>query len=325
MLAPAILIALVASAMLGMALMATVVLDRRRKATRGRIGNILSPFTSLEPMEEVTPRLDRQQKDKSPAGLRLMPRWLRERIKDAAALAGGRITPTRLTLVGLGAAILAGFFFAELLGLGPISIAVLCMAAAIGAPLALIRFEKMRYDRKFLDVFPDALDLIVRAIRSGLPVAEAVTNVGEEVGDPVGKEFRSVSDEMSIAVDMDRALRQAADRIRITDFQFFVAALALQRQTGGNLADTLSNLSSTVRRRNEVRLKVRALSSEGRISALVLSAMPIVLGLGVDLLNPEYAALLLHDPRGHKLIAVGLVSLVMGIMVMRGMIRRVMT
>ena len=150
------------------------------------------------------------------------------------------------------------------------------IAAGIAGAALLLRVAQSRYQNQFLDAFPDALDLIVRAVRAGLPVNDAMQVAGREVRPPVGLEFQRTLEEMRIGIDIDEAMQHTADRIRVPDFRFFVVALKLQRRTGGSLAETLANLSSIIRRRKEIRLKARALTSEAKASATVLGLLPFV-------------------------------------------------
>src|SRR5262249_28869054 len=140
----------------------------------------------------------------------------------------------------------------------------LCCATAVGAPALLLQIAQTRYQRQFLDAFPDALDLIIRAVRAGLPAPEAIEVVTREIRPPVGSEFQRMLDEMRIGTEMEEALQHAADRIRVPDFRFFVVSLLLQRQTGGGIAETLSNLSTIIRQRKALRQKARALSAEAQ-------------------------------------------------------------
>jgi tight adherence protein B len=318
---PPLYVALALSLLLAAALATLLVRERRRIEMNERLRRVLGGAPDQH--DDLRPRLE-LGKSEWDRRLDPLPGWLRQRIENVATKAGKRVKPLHLVLTASAGAIVGGWIADRLFGLGSIAVVFLGTAAALGAVLFLIDSTKARYDRAFLRLFPDALDQIVRAIRAGLPVSEGLASVGHEVADPVGAEFRRIHDEMTIAMDVEKVLQRAAARIRITDFQFFVASIAMHRATGGNLAETLSNLSSTIRRRNEVRLKVRALSSEGRISALMLSVMPLVLGSALYLLNRSYIALLLQDPRGHKIMLAAAVELTVGILVMRSMIRRVM-
>jgi tight adherence protein B len=127
---------------------------------------------------------------------------------------------------------------------------------------------------------------------------------------------------MRVGIDIDEAMQQTADRIRVPDFRFFVVALRLQRRTGGSLAETLANLSNIIRRRKEIRLKARALTSEARASAAVLAALPFVVGALIFFLNRELMSTLFADPRGRFMLGVAFLSLVTGIIVMAVMIKR---
>ncbi|GAC1576182.1 MAG: type II secretion system F family protein [Sphingomicrobium sp.] len=174
---------------------------------------------------------------------------------------------------------------------------------ALGVPHWVIgRMIKKRLN-KFNVNFPDAIELMVRGLRSGLPITETLGIVASEIGGPVGIEFRSVSDKMKIGRTMEVALQETADRLGTAEFQFFVITLAIQRETGGNLAETLSNLADVLRKRAQMKLKIRAMSSESKASAIIVGALPfIVFGL-VYFMNPAYMGKFFIDQR---LIVAGL-------------------
>jgi len=156
---------------------------------------------------------------------------------------------------------------------------------------------------KFTSNFPDAIELMVRGLRSGLPITETLGIVATELQGPVGIEFRTVSDKMKIGRTMEAALQETADRLGTAEFQFFVITLAIQRETGGNLAETLSNLADVLRKRAQMKLKIRAMSSESKASAYIVGSLPfIVFGL-VYMVNPNYLAGFFVDQR---LIVAGL-------------------
>ena len=198
----------------------------------------------------------------------------------------------------------------------------LCGVGAAAAPALLLRILQSRYQRQFLAAFPDALDLIVRAVRAGLPVPEAMELVTREIRPPVGAEFRRLLDELRIGTAMEEALQRAADRVRVPDFRFFVVSLLLQSQTGGGIAETLSNLSTIIRQRRALRLKARALTAEAQASAVVVAAMPVVAGVGLFLINRELMRTLFLDPRGRFLLGLAVASLVSGIVSMKVLIKR---
>ena len=150
---------------------------------------------------------------------------------------------------------------------------------------------------KFITRFPDAIELLVRGLRSGLPISETMGVVAAEVPDPVGTEFRSVSDKMRIGRTMEGALQETADRLQTPEFQFFVISLAIQRETGGNLAETLSNLSEVLRKRMQMKLKIRAMSSESKASAYIIGSLPFIVFALIFWINPEYMSGFFTDQR----------------------------
>ena len=168
---------------------------------------------------------------------------------------------------------------------------------------------------------PEALDLIVRGIRSGLPATEALKTIADEVDDPVGTEFRQVTDQMRIGVALDEAMWSAARRLGIAEFNFLVISLSIQQETGGNLAEILEKLSDMVRRREQMRLKVKAMSSEARASAMIIGSLPFIMCALISFVNPGYMSVLFTDPRGWVMIGIGLTSLLIGVAVMAKMIR----
>jgi Flp pilus assembly protein TadB len=284
-----------------------------------RLHEVIAP-TQPGPIQSH-PVLEVGRSARSTVRYRFLPAALAVRLERASLVAGTQTSTTKLLLVAV-LAVAVVVIIGHQMSLGAPIVLIVAAGAAILVPYFFVKYLKGRYDAQFLQVFPDALDLIVRAIKAGLPVSDALVTVGAEIADPVGKEFRQICDEIKIAVDLDHSLARAADRIQIIDFRFFVSALALQRRIGGNLAETLGNLSNTIRRRTEMRLKARALSAEGRVSAIVLSILPIALATLLYLVNPEFGSMLLHDPRGHKMIGVAAVILIMGIVTMRWMIKR---
>ncbi|HTG38692.1 MAG TPA: type II secretion system F family protein [Sphingomonas sp.] len=173
---------------------------------------------------------------------------------------------------------------------------------------------------KFNAKFPDAIELLVRGLRSGLPITETIGVVGQEVAGPVGEEFRAVADKMKIGRTLDTALQETADRLGTPEFQFFVITIAIQRETGGNLAETLANLADVLRKRMQMKLKIKAMSSESKASAYIVGSLPfIVFGL-IWMINQPYMANFFVDPR---LIVVGLGGLTwmgIGVFIMAKMV-----
>ena len=181
----------------------------------------------------------------------------------------------------------------------------------IGGPHFVVGKLIKRRVNKFTVNFPDAIELMVRGLRSGLPITETLGIVASEVPGPVGVEFRMVADKMKIGRTMEVALQETADRLGTPEFQFFVITLAIQRETGGNLAETLSNLADVLRKRAQMKLKIRAMSSESKASAYIVGSLPFVVFGLVYMINPTYMGGFFTDQR---LIVAGIGGMVwMGI------------
>ncbi len=179
--------------------------------------------------------------------------------------------------------------------------------AGAGLPHFVVsRFIKRRTGQ-FNAKFPDAIELLVRGLRSGLPVTETLGVVATEVPGPVGSEFRAVVERIKIGRTMEESLQETADKLGTAEFQFFVITLAIQRETGGNLAETLSNLADVLRKRAQMKLKIRAMSSESKASAYIVGALPFIVFGMIYWINPGYIGGFFTDDR---LIATGLGGLV---------------
>ncbi|MEO9601398.1 type II secretion system F family protein [Parasphingorhabdus sp.] len=206
----------------------------------------------------------------------------------------------------------AGALFLTLFGLlwlkgAPI---LLCLSVGLlvgaGLPHFIVGFLINRRIAKFTAAFPDAIDLLVRGLRSGLPVTETIGVVAKEIAGPVGEEFQKVVDRIKIGQSMEDALLEGAKRMETPEFKFFCITLAIQRETGGNLAETLANLADVLRKRGQMKLKIKAMSSESKASAYIVGSLPfIVFGL-VYSVNPTYLAGFFYEER---LIIAGLAGL----------------
>jgi tight adherence protein B len=220
------------------------------------------------------------------------PALLRQRLEQT----GKDITLGKYAMVSLGvlAIVAAGMMMKG----APLLLSVLLGAfLGIGGPHFVIGRMIKRRINKFNTNFPDAIELMVRGLRSGLPITETLGIVAGEITGPVGAEFRMVSDKMKIGRTMEAALQDTADRLGTPEFQFFVITLAIQRETGGNLAETLSNLADVLRKRAQMKLKIRAMSSESKASAYIIGALPFtVFGL-VYMINPKYMGGFFTDER----------------------------
>jgi tight adherence protein B len=191
----------------------------------------------------------------------------------------------------------------------------------IWLPFVFIGFLAKRRANNFGKHFTEAIALMVRGLKSGLPITETFNIVGAEVPDPVGSEFRQVNDQIRLGTVPEQALWDAAKRVGTPDIKFLVVTLSIQRETGGNLAETLENLDTILRRRKHMKLKVKALSSEARASAMIIGALPFIM-LGVlAVVNIDYISLLFTTERGHKILMGASLSMSFGVAVMTKMVK----
>ncbi|HEY8603923.1 type II secretion system F family protein [Tsuneonella suprasediminis] len=194
------------------------------------------------------------------------------------------------------------------------------MCIGAGIPHLVVNFLIKRRTNAFNAKFPDAIELLVRGLRSGLPVTETLTVVAQEVPGPVGIEFKGIVERIRIGRTMEESLQETADRLGIPEFNFFCITLAIQRETGGNLAETLSNLADVLRKRAQMKLKIRAMSSESKASAYIVGALPFLVFVMIWWINPEYVGGFFTEDR---LIVAGLGGLVwmsIGVFIMAKMV-----
>ncbi|PCJ58086.1 MAG: pilus assembly protein TadB [Rhodospirillaceae bacterium] len=254
---------------------------------------------------------------------RLLRRWLPNPAVLQLRLekTGKRILPGEYVLVCALLVAAVSFLSAKLFDLPGLLVLAMGAFAGITLPHLAIGFLITRRITRFTSLFPDAIDLIVRGLKSGLPVSDSIAAVGREIGDPVGLEFCRIDEHMRMGQTLEEALHNAAKRIDTAEFKFFVISLSVQRETGGNLTETLENLSDILRRRRQMKLKVRAMSSEARASAYIIGSLPFLMFTILYLLNPEYVMTLFVDPRGKILLGAGLGSMGLGVLVMMKMVR----
>ncbi|HEX8525962.1 type II secretion system F family protein [Allosphingosinicella sp.] len=196
----------------------------------------------------------------------------------------------------------------------------LSLFAGVGVPHIVVSKLIKKRVAKFTAKFPDAIDLMVRGLRSGLPISETMGIVADEIPGPVAIEFRAVSDKMKIGRTMDAALQETAERLATPEFQFFVIALAIQRETGGNLAETLGNLSEVLRKRAAMKLKIRAMSSESKASAWIVGSLPFIVFVLIWFVNGKYLSGFFSDERLMMAGLGGLCWMGIGVFIMAKMV-----
>ncbi len=203
----------------------------------------------------------------------------------------------------------------------PVLLALLVGAfAGLGIPHMVVSFLIKRRLNAFNQRFPDAIELLVRGLRSGLPIAETLSVVAAEVPAPVGNEFANVVDKMKIGKTMDEALDETAKRLGTPEFNFFCITLAIQRETGGNLAETLSNLANVLRQRSQMKLKIKAMSSESKASAYIVGSLPFIVFALIMMINPNYMGEFFVDERLMVAGIGGLIWMGIGVFIMARMV-----
>lgn len=192
--------------------------------------------------------------------------------------------------------------------------------SAVGVPQWFISFLRKRRFKAFLEELPNSLDVMVRSIKSGLPLNDAVRLIAAEAAEPVKSEFLRVVEAQQVGMSVAEACLRMYDRIPIPEVNFFSVVINIQAQAGGNLAEALSNLSSVLRARKQMKAKVKAMSMEAKASAVIIGALPFIVGFLVFISSPDYIMILFTDPRGHLIMGVSLVWMTIGVLVMRNMI-----
>ncbi|ESY95307.1 type II secretion system F family protein [Mesorhizobium australicum] len=209
--------------------------------------------------------------------------WL-NRLYTQSGITGNPLTfAATFLLAGLAVALLLVLFnFSALASL------IVFLVLGLVLPLLVLRRARNRRIRKFAKQLPDALDMIVRSLRAGHPASVAIGLVGREMPDPLGTEFGIVSDEITFGLSIEQAVRKLSQRVGFEGLQLLSVSLSIQAKTGGNLTEILANLSSVMRERHKLRMKIRALSAEGRVSAWIISLFPIVMFFTLQILAPAY-------------------------------------
>ena len=189
----------------------------------------------------------------------------------------------------------------------------------LGLPHMAVSRKIKKRQLMFLKLFPDAIDLMVRGLRAGLPVAESFIVVSKELPPPMGDTFGTIAQQTQLGMPMEKALQDSAKKMALTEFNFFVTTIILQRETGGNLSEILNNLSDMLRQRHMMKLKIGAMSSEARASAYIIGALPFLVFAILEVVSPAYLSPLFNDIRGnHALIGAG-ASLFTGGFIMKRM------
>ena len=240
-------------------------------------------------------------------------------VRELIHMAGLNITPMQFWLYSFGFGLVVAFFWFLINGKG-LGLVLVWLFATFVFPKRHLKKRGLKRQKKFTTLFADALDIIVRGIRSGLPVGECLKMIGREMPEPVGQEFRLIVEGQKLGLTLNEIMDRALERMPTDDFKFFAVVLAIQQQTGGNLAETLDKLSNVLRGRKKMKDKVQALSSEAKASAMIIGSLPFCMMGILKLIAPDYIGLLFGDTLGHIMMIGGLTWMSIGILVMKQMI-----
>jgi tight adherence protein B len=242
-----------------------------------------------------------------------------DKLRHRLARTGRNLTLGEYLLMN---ALAAGLFYIlfHMLGWAKIINVLLAIMLGLGLPHMVVGFMGARRIKKFLANFPEAIDTMCRGLRSGLPVTESIAAVGREMPEPVGTEFHRIADGVSMGKSLESAMWEIAQRIDAPEYRFLIVAMAIQKETGGNLAETLGNLADLIRRRRQLRLKIKAMSAEARASAMIIGSLPFIMFTLLMIVNADYMMTLFQSVRGKMMAGGALLWMAIGWATMTKMI-----
>jgi tight adherence protein B len=238
-----------------------------------------------------------------PALHRLMMQWTwSSRLRDFVAQAGMKTKPAKLLMmsvvIGLGSYLIVKMMYPQF------PIALLAAIVATITPFSIVAFKRRRRLRKFEEHFPEALDLLGRAVRAGHAFTTGLEMIGKESSEPVAGEFRATFEEQNFGLPLRDALLNMTERIPLVDVRFFVTALLIQKETGGNLAEILDGLARVIRDRFRIYREVKTRTAQGRLTAAILISLPPLMMLMLEIINPHYVRILFEDPAGPMVLGI---------------------
>ena len=289
---------------------------RRRRDFRRQLESVTSRDEAAISSSGSSVLLDREEATPLDAVLGAFPQ-LRD-IKGLLEQADLNWTPGTFLLMSFGLALALGAS-AFILSQRALP-AILAAGAGLFFPYMYVRRLKKRRIRRFEEQFPEAIDLLGRSIRAGHAFPTGLKVVAEESPDPMGTEFRQIFEEQKFGLPLEDSLLGLADRIDLVDIRIFVTAILIQREVGGNLAEILDKIAYTIRERFTLQRQIRVYTAQGRLTGYILAALPILLGLAITALNPEYMAILFEEPMGKALIALAAILQFLGFLIIRRII-----
>ncbi|MER2519825.1 MAG: type II secretion system F family protein [Bdellovibrionales bacterium] len=269
-------------------------------------------------------RPQRAVRDQSDSGIALVNQLVKllpnpNKLRGRLARTGRNISLGEYFLINLLLALIFYLVF-QMIGWAKISCVLMGCILGLGLPHFIVGTMGARRLKKFLNTFPEAIDTMCRGLRSGLPITESIAAVGREMPDPVGIEFHRIADGVHMGRSLEASMWEVAPRIDSPEYRFLIIAMAIQKETGGNLAETLGNLSDLIRRRRQLRLKIKAMSAEAKASAMIIGSLPFIMFTLLMLVNSEYMMTMFNELKGKIMLGSALFWMSMGWAVMTKMI-----
>lgn len=281
----------------------------RDKRYRKRLARVKGGGRGVTQQEMMKQSLRKVQYDLN--NKRSLKEWLRYRLE----ISGVHMSVKRYVMMNFGIMLFVALMIMAG-GLPPLMALLMGFVVGVGLPHMYLGRRINGRKKKFLKLFPDAIDLIVRGLRAGLPAPKSMQSVVEEIPEPISPVFREITEQVALGVALEKAMADIAKRLDMTEFNFFVTSIILQRETGGNLTEILSNLSEVLRQRHSMKLKIKALSSEARASATIVGSLPFLVFIIVSFTSPGYMTPLIDDYRGNIALAGAFASLFTGVFIM---------
>ena len=299
------------------------------KKTDARLSRVKSAETDLTKVKAARDRV--QELSKRRKSLQDSLKDLEKKQEEKSRKMGDGSIKTRLGQTGVALSLTRFYVLSVVIGLLVFLMALIAglpllgacgagFVAAVGLPRWIVSFLVKRRQKKFLNEFPNALDVMVRSIKSGLPLNDALRLIASDGQDPVKTEFRRVIESQQVGLSIPEACARMMQTMPLSEVNFFSIVIAIQSQAGGNLSEALGNLSKVLRERRKMKAKVSALSMEAKASAVIIGALPFIVSLLVYLTSPQYMMVLFTDPRGHIILLASGIWMSIGIFVMRNMI-----
>lgn len=283
----------------------------------------LASVAKAEPVARVTRQNQRSRRDTVETTLKEIEQRHKKnkRLPIAVRIAQAGLKWSKQQFLLIAAAIGAAFFVLGLMtGAGMVTAAALGFAGAFGVPFWLLSFLKKRREAKFLDAFPDAVDIIVRGVKAGLPLLDCMKMITLEAPEPLKSEFRAIVETQAVGMPLGEACGKLYEDMPLAEANFFAIVISIQQRAGGNLAEALGNLSNVLRDRKKMKAKIRAMSQEAKASAGIIGALPIAVMTLVYLSSPQYISLLWTEPLGRVMLAASAIWMATGVFVMKKMI-----